>query len=291
MCWVSWHSYEINQGYLRGLMETPKSLKLIPKYEADSSWWEHVPIAHFLIEKIKPSVVVELGTHYGVSFFSFCEAAEEFSPDTYIYAIDTWSGDPQAGFYNETVFDQVSSYRDKYHKQRSQLIRALFDDACDLFQDNSIDLIHIDGLHTYEAVKHDYENWITKVKDGGTLLFHDWNVKEEGYGVWKLWDEIKKDDRFSCLEVPNGYGLGIATLGNEKPEWQITLKDNLDILKGKGILLDRLWELKSTLTNQSKNMNTMQKHIENLEVMNKDKQEQIDRADQAAKGMKGWRKR
>ena len=78
-----------------------ESLGIIPKYVAPSSWWEHVPIAHILIEIIKPRFVVELGTHYGVSFFSFCEAAEQFSKETYVYAVDTWSGDEQAGFYSD----------------------------------------------------------------------------------------------------------------------------------------------------------------------------------------------
>ena len=53
-------------------MNLPKSLELIPKYYAQSSWWEHVPIAHWIVEKLKPASIVELGTHYGVSFFSFC---------------------------------------------------------------------------------------------------------------------------------------------------------------------------------------------------------------------------
>ena len=55
---------------------------------------EHVPVAHLLIEKIRPDIVVELGTHYGVSYFSFCEAAENYSPVTRVYA-DTWEGDEQ----------------------------------------------------------------------------------------------------------------------------------------------------------------------------------------------------
>ena len=82
---------------------TLESLGLVPNYEAPSSWWQHVPFAHALIELVKPELVVELGSHYGVSFFSFCEAAEKYSSQTYVYAIDTWEGDIQAGFYSEKV--------------------------------------------------------------------------------------------------------------------------------------------------------------------------------------------
>ena len=43
-----------------------KNLGVIPKYTAPSSWWQHVPIAHSLVELIKPEIIVELGSHYGL---------------------------------------------------------------------------------------------------------------------------------------------------------------------------------------------------------------------------------
>ena len=76
--------------------ENTDTLEIIPGYDAPSSWWEHVPIAHWLIKNIKPKLVVELGTHYGVSFFAFCESAEIYSEETFCYAVDTWEGDSQA---------------------------------------------------------------------------------------------------------------------------------------------------------------------------------------------------
>ena len=85
-------------------MDLAKSIELLPRYDAPSSWWEHVPIAHWIVEELKPRTIVELGTHYGVSFFSFCEAAEIFSPITFVYAVDTWEGDKQAGYYSNEVY-------------------------------------------------------------------------------------------------------------------------------------------------------------------------------------------
>ena len=183
-------------------MQKIKSLELMPKYFAPSAWWEHVPIAHWLVDNIKPEKIVELGSHYGVSFFSFCEAAERFSPDTYIYAIDTWEGDEQAGYYNNDVYKMVSENWSRRHSQRSSLIREKFENACRYFEDESLDLIHIDGLHTYEAVKNDFEMWGGKLKKQGTLLFHDFNVREKDFGVWQLWEEIKKNDTYKCFEIP-----------------------------------------------------------------------------------------
>ena len=55
-----------------------------------------------------------------------------------------------------------------------------------------------------------------KLRKGGTILFHDWNVRSENFGVWKLWDEIKENNKFKCIEMTYGYGLGIATYTDER---------------------------------------------------------------------------
>ena len=262
-----------------------KSLELIPRYEAPSSWWELVPIAHLMIDIIKPKVVVELGSHYGVSFFSFCEAAEHYSPETYIYGVDSWIGDEQAGLYGNEVYEQVREHREQYHKQRSNLLRCMFNDACSKFDDKSIDLLHIDGLHTYEAVKNDYESWKPKLKENGTILFHDWNEKGNGFGVWKLWEEIKQDKRFRCIEIKYGHGLGIATLSESKPYWHEIILNNIDALKCKGYLLNKINEMSQSIMLVNNKMKTRELHINNLEKMNADKQEQISNAEKILQDM------
>ena len=236
--------------------EYTDSLELIPGYDAPSSWWEHVPIAHWIIKRLKPNLVVELGTHYGVSFFGFCESAEKFSKDTFCYAVDTWEGDSQAGFYGNDVYEKVSQHFNTKHKSRGRLIRSSFDDAAAHFEDNTIDLIHIDGLHTYDAVKHDYETWRNKLKKGGSLMFHDWNVREADFGVWKLWEEIKTEGNFQCIEIMNGHGLAIATKTNSKPEWHDELTDSLPVLKTKGWLLDEIRRTRDLLEASDKELAT-----------------------------------
>ena len=39
--------------------------------------------------------------------------------------------------------------------------------------DTPIDILFIDGDHTYKAVKQDYDDWVPKVRQGGYILFHD----------------------------------------------------------------------------------------------------------------------
>ena len=245
-----------------------RSIELQPKYSAPSSWWEHVPVAHWIVAVKKPKVIVELGSHYGVSFFSFCEAAEHYSPGTFVYAIDTWEGDEHSGKYENEVYNKVKEHHEKYHSQRSALIRTTFNKAAIEFADESIDIVHIDGLHTYEAVKEDYENWSSKLKKDGTFIFHDWNVRERGFGVWRLWEEIKENKDYSCIEIPNGYGLGIATRSNEKNEWHKQLEEVIPLLQMKGKLLADKQKLKEKLEVSERNIYEITKHAENLEKEN-----------------------
>jgi hypothetical protein len=221
----------------------PQSLK--PSYAAPSSWWQHVPIAHWLVATLQPVTVVELGTHYGVSFFAFCEAAERQSPKSFIYAVDTWSGDDQAGKYGEEVFNRVSNHQQMFHNHRSRLLRSTFDEAADHFGNSTIDLLHIDGLHTYEAVSHDLENWMPKLKPGSTILFHDTNVREGEFGVWLLWKELQDRPDMQCIELRNGHGLGIATLGTTAPAWHQDFVTIAPDLINQGILLDDIAQLRS----------------------------------------------
>jgi len=43
------------------------------------------------------------------------------------------------------------------------------------FPDNYFDLVYIDADHSYEFVKKDIENWITKVKNKGIIAGHDYD--------------------------------------------------------------------------------------------------------------------
>jgi predicted O-methyltransferase YrrM len=219
------------------------SLALNPSYVAPSAWWQHVPIAHWLVAEIKPNRIVELGTHYGVSFFSFCEAAEKYSPDTFLYAIDTWEGDAHAGWYSEDVFKRVLEHWASYHRTRARLIRSTFDDAATYFERCSIDILHIDGLHTYEAVKHDLETWLPFLKDDSIVLFHDINVREKDFGVWRLWQELKLSPEYETAETLNGHGLGILIKGNKYRNLLEGFSSILGLLTSRGQLLEKLAEL------------------------------------------------
>ena len=177
-----------------------------------NSWHGYIPFALDLVKNTKPKIIVELGSHKGDSYFSFCNAVLNNNLNCNCYAIDTWEGDKHSGFYDDNVFENVNKYNEKFNF--STLLRMTFDKAVTYFDNNDIDILHIDGLHTYEAVKHDFYNWINKVnEENGIILLHDIEVKKDDFGVYKFWEEIKKEYKY-IYEFKHSYGLGIIFLSD-----------------------------------------------------------------------------
>lgn len=189
----------------------PESRFLPRRYKPRNvgEWSGHLAFASDLIVATQPEVIVELGTHWGEAYFTFCQTVEEHGLSCLCYAVDHWLGDDHAGRYGEEVFDEVQRYNERYYRHFSNLIRASFDDAVSQFGDGSIGLLHIDGLHTYEAVSHDFRTWLPKVKPGGLVLLHDICVRKLDFGVWRLWEEIKAEFP-STFEFHHSWGLGVV---------------------------------------------------------------------------------
>jgi len=171
------------------------------------NWSGLLPVAADLIAELKPRVFVELGTHFGESYFGFCQAIQETRIHCSAHAIDTWTGDPQAGRYGRRVFEYVSTYNAAHYASFSTLMQMNFEDAVTQFEDGTIDLLHLDGCHTYDAVKHDFETWLPKVSSGGVILIHDIAVHQDDFGSWKLWEEIS--DLFPSFAFLHSCGLGV----------------------------------------------------------------------------------
>jgi O-antigen biosynthesis protein len=188
-----------------------KSLFWQPDYLEISAWTEHIPFAFWLVEVIKPQVIVELGVHNGVSYFSFCQAVNLLNSDTTCYGIDNWKGDEHAGFYDESVYGKVVEYNSNHYSRFSTLVRTSFDESVNYFVDGSIDLLHIDGLHTYEIVKHDFETWLPKLSPDALVIFHDINVRERNFGVFQLWEELKS--LYPHFQFDFGHGIGVIAMG------------------------------------------------------------------------------
>jgi hypothetical protein len=183
------------------------SQRFEPRIYGVGAWTGHLHFAYDLVAALKPRVLVELGVDRGESYFAFCQSAMENRTSTRCFGVDTWRGDQHAGGYDETTFAEVSGHNRANYETFSTLIRADFDAACEQFEPESIDSLHIDGLHTEAAVRHDVETWLPKVRPGGVILLHDVDVRSRDFGVWKVWAELQQRGRSWTFH--DGPGLGV----------------------------------------------------------------------------------
>ncbi|MFB7893132.1 class I SAM-dependent methyltransferase [Microbacterium sp. NPDC056044] len=183
----------------------------MPAHFPISAWTTHGAFAAWLVDVLRPQRIVELGTHYGYSCFAFAEAAKRLGLATTVDALDSWEGDDHAGHYGQEVFDAVHAVVEADYPDRVRMIRGLFAQSRHLFDDASIDVLHIDGRHGYEDVVADYEEWRSVVRDGGVILFHDIAEHDNGFGVWRLWEEIAEPGRSFAFD--HGHGLGVLAIG------------------------------------------------------------------------------
>jgi hypothetical protein len=188
-----------------------------PSLRADSpsGWHGHVSFGHWIVQAIEPNIVVELGTYNGVSFASFCQSVVRRGLQTKCFAVDTWRGDEHAGHYTDDVFDELLRFKNENFGDFVVFMRCLFDDALTNFADGSVDLLHIDGLHTFDAISHDFATWLPKLSDRAVVLFHDTEARIRDFGVWKLWESLSS--QYPSFSFLHSNGLGVLAVGRHPP--------------------------------------------------------------------------
>ena len=187
-----------------------------PSYDADQlnpklkfAYWEgHRDFAYDLLQFVRPARLVELGSQYGCSLFTFCQAVRDFKLNTEINAVDMWSGDIGAEMSGEEVYALVQKTAATYYPEvKLHLFQMRFDQALPDFADESIDILHIDGGHTFEDVERDFTTWLPKLKENGIVLFHD-VYSPIDQGSCDHWEKTKKE--YDCyFDFTHSCGLGV----------------------------------------------------------------------------------
>ena len=185
----------------------------LPLRVTPTCWEGHIPFLFVLFRALRPETYVELGVEMGASLIAAATAAATYQTPTKLVGIDSWQGDEHTGHYEgDTMYRDLCNYFAATFPQVC-LERGFFADVLPRFTTGSVDILHIDGSHTYDAVKGDFTAWFDRVSSSGVILLHDTAIHDRGFGVYRLWNELK--EHFTTLEFHHSCGLGVVLLNPE----------------------------------------------------------------------------
>lgn len=139
-----------------------------PKYLCESSWLDHLPFAFWLIESIKPKILVELGVGTGASYFAFCQAMDKLNVDGRCYGIDQW----QTTEHAQQQFTQVQRYNKEQYEEFSRLVSDSWRQAADHFLNSSVNLLHLNTADAELPLLEIFQQWLPKLSSDAVVLLH-----------------------------------------------------------------------------------------------------------------------
>lgn len=161
---------------------------------------------------LEPQRVLEIGTARGGTLYLWTQAAR---PDATIVSVDL-PGGPFGGaycMYRTPFYQSFAREGQRLHLERAdshdpQTVRQV----TDLFANQPADFLFIDGDHTYEGVKADFEQYGPLVRPGGLIGLHDVLPRDDAPAieVHRLWDQIQSKYDGREIVGPEGSGRKIG---------------------------------------------------------------------------------
>ncbi|SEV88801.1 Methyltransferase domain-containing protein [Chitinophaga sp. YR573] len=191
--------------------------------------WEFSKLLE-IYKTLKPRKVVEIGSFYGGTLWWWTRIwgrryYSEYGSDTPVNMPGNWGSignlehltsidypiGPSDSRYEEmlrcrAMWPEWTAGIDFHDIQGDSHNQITVQRVKQLYPDNDVDFLFIDGDHSYAGVKADFENYSTFVRPGGLIVFHDVCGLPE---VKQYWQEIKGSHRATEICEPEGWGIGI----------------------------------------------------------------------------------
>ncbi len=185
--------------------------------EVSDAWkeiqgWLTDPQAKLLVDEVQflktGATIVELGSWRGRSTALLGMAAAAADRGIRVYAVDHFMGseDERGTSHSDATLDKDGIYPDFLENldKVGVLGRAVvpivstFAEAVSRFEDESVDLLFVDGSHSRGDTLDAFTRWARKVKPGGCVVFHDHN-----------WPGVKADIEMMKLDVTTIYDMAV----------------------------------------------------------------------------------
>lgn len=169
------------------------------------------------IKSIKPRFICEIGSSRGGTLFLFCQISQ---PNSHIYSIDIIYPIERRLIYRrfQKKNQKISCIQADSQKEKTVSILKK------MLGDSSIDILFIDGDHSFDGVMSDFKMYSPLVRKGGIIAFHDivpdYKMR---YGITSnskvgdvplFWSQLKQQhlNYVEFIEDPTQDGMGIGVL-------------------------------------------------------------------------------
>ena len=189
--------------------------------------WEFEQLVS-MYQRLSPKNVVEIGSFYGGTLWFWIDKAEKhlestinddmtFKDSRFVFeelrsltSVDYPIGlnDSRYGemMYCRGLWRRWTKDIDFHDLQGDSHSPEMIQKVRELYPDNDVDFLFIDGDHSYGGVKADFDNYTPLVRSGGLIVLHDVCGLPE---VSKFWQEIKPKYKAIEINEPGGWGIGI----------------------------------------------------------------------------------
>jgi len=159
-----------------------------------------------ILDKAKPKVILEIGTARGGTLFLFSNIADE---EATLISVDLYQSIGKRILFRYIRKEKQKIFLIQGDSHSIETLRKI--EA--ILRDNKVDFLFIDGDHSYEGVKKDFEMYSPLVKKGGIIAFHDIvpHPPETRCEVNKFYNEIKYDYRY--IEIVRDWAQKWAGIG------------------------------------------------------------------------------
>ncbi len=168
-----------------------------------------------LLAERQPRRILEIGTNHGGTLFLFSRVARE---DALLVSLDLPEGAFGGGYpkWKVPLFRTFSTGHQELVLLRGDShVQASLDQVRTILKGERLDFLFIDGDHSYEGVRMDFEQYHGLVRSGGLIAFHDImpGHPERVGGVAQFWNEIhEKYSHREFISSPTQKGFGIGVL-------------------------------------------------------------------------------
>ena len=201
---------------LQEALQFAMSKEPVPPISPNQSENEIRALCQILL-RCRPRTVLEIGTERGGTLFLFTRVA---SPDAVLVSVDL----PEKHFKPwHSLYPRFQQNKQKvFVVSGDSHAASTLNSVREVLGNQKIDFLFIDGDHSYEGVKRDYENYQSLLNDLAIVAFHDINPRRKnGYArpnaysgeVNRFWAEVRTKYPFTeIVEDHNKNGLGIGVL-------------------------------------------------------------------------------